>query len=83
LLGISPPTLTKWIDRGLLPQPIRINGRVRIWPRQEIDAALDELTKRKGEPTAAPSRVAPAEPTRASPVEAEPKPTRGSKGGRQ
>ncbi len=35
LLSCSPRTVYRWVDSGLLPQPIRIGGSVR-WPEKAV-----------------------------------------------
>jgi predicted site-specific integrase-resolvase len=38
--GISPITLTRWVVRGLLPQPTKINGR-NYWPAEAVQRLKD------------------------------------------
>lgn len=47
---VSPPSLQKLVEQGLLPPPLRLtNGKGvvlgrRLWDRKAIDLALDQLS---------------------------------------
>ena len=36
LAGVSTRTIQRWVEEGLMPKPIRVNGRSR-WQRAKID----------------------------------------------
>lgn len=40
-IGVSPNTVLKMVEEGVLPRP-RIFGRRKIWRTVEIDAAMSE-----------------------------------------
>lgn len=53
-LGISRSTIVQGRKRGLLPNPIRVNGdQIQIWKRSEVRRYLDawkiNLQARRGE----------------------------------
>ena len=43
IMGISRPSLWRWVSAGTVPAPIKIGGVTRWW-RSEIDAHLAALT---------------------------------------
>jgi predicted DNA-binding transcriptional regulator AlpA len=44
--SIHPSTLYRLIDRGVLPEPVKIGGSSR-WIEDEVDAALAALAVRR------------------------------------
>jgi len=44
LAGISRPTLMRWIDKGMIPVPLKING-VRYWQAGQLRDAMQKLTE--------------------------------------
>lgn len=35
ILGIAKPTWHKWVQRGLIPKPVKL-GHLSRWPRSEV-----------------------------------------------
>ena len=40
ILGIAKPTWHKWVQRGLLPKPVKL-GHLSRWPRSEVLAVIE------------------------------------------
>ncbi len=47
LFGIGQSTLYDWIQRQILPKPVKL-GRTSIWIREEIDAVIEERKQARG-----------------------------------
>jgi excisionase family DNA binding protein len=45
-LSVSPNTVSRMVDAGTLPAPIKLNGTMPRWDREAIDASLQ--SKRRG-----------------------------------
>ncbi len=43
LLGVSVPTLYRWVKNGTFPAPRRLGPRVSAWLRREIEEYLESL----------------------------------------
>lgn len=41
LFGIGQSTLYDYIQKGILPKPIKL-GRTSVWIKEEIDAVIEE-----------------------------------------
>lgn len=39
ILGIARPTWHKWVQRGLIPKPVKL-GHLSRWPRSEVIAVI-------------------------------------------
>jgi predicted DNA-binding transcriptional regulator AlpA len=48
-IGISPSKFDELVAGGTMPRPVKIGGR-KVWDKQELDLAFDELP-RDDEPT--------------------------------
>ena len=42
-LGVSEDTITGYVKRGVLPQPIKLSSRRHVWPAADIHAAVLRL----------------------------------------
>jgi DNA-binding transcriptional MerR regulator len=42
--GITDRTIDRWLGRGILPPPVRING-LRYWRRRELEQRERELKR--------------------------------------
>jgi len=40
ILGVCRRTVQRYVERGVLPQPIRLSERVARWPREAIEEAF-------------------------------------------
>lgn len=40
ILGIAVPTWHKWVQRGLIPKPVKL-GHLSRWPRSEVLAIIE------------------------------------------
>lgn len=40
LISRSGRTVDRWVERGILPQPTISNGKIAVWDRGAVDAAL-------------------------------------------
>ena len=38
--GFSRITIWGWIKQGAFPEGTKIGGRIRVWPREEIEAFM-------------------------------------------
>jgi predicted site-specific integrase-resolvase len=52
--GICARTVSRWLEAGILPQPLRVNG-VRYWRQREIEQREASLSR---EGSARPRRAA-------------------------
>ena len=43
-LGLSPARFERHVAEGLLPRPLPLGGRGRVWDRMAIDRALDRMS---------------------------------------
>lgn len=46
-LGISRRSLTRYVDTGNVPQPIRFNARMLRWRRKDLDATLERIHRKR------------------------------------
>jgi predicted DNA-binding transcriptional regulator AlpA len=46
-LGRSRYTIRRWIERGILPPPIRMTEQGLAWRLRDIEAALDRLARKR------------------------------------
>ena len=44
-VGVSPSKFLEWVDRDIMPKPIKVDG-CTIWDRVALDAAFDSLAER-------------------------------------
>lgn len=44
---ISSMTVHRWVAKGILPEPIKINGR-NYWRESDVDALLAKAAKAEG-----------------------------------
>jgi predicted DNA-binding transcriptional regulator AlpA len=45
LVPVSRSTLDKRVAAGTFPQPVRLSGRIRLWPCEAVRAWLDDLRR--------------------------------------
>ena len=43
LCDVSQTTFRKWVDEGIVPKPVRFNGRV-LWHYGELKRAIDAMS---------------------------------------
>ena len=48
-LGISHPTLLRWIEAGAIPAPIQINKRTKWLRKSTVDRAVAKMEKAASE----------------------------------
>lgn len=41
-VGVSVSTFERWVERGLMPKPKKIDG-ITVWDRRKIDQSFDDL----------------------------------------
>lgn len=46
-LQISEPTYWRWVQKRILPPPVKLGGMSR-WPRSEILAVIEEAKAKRG-----------------------------------
>ena len=50
-LSICRQTLTRWIDAGLFPPPLRIGLRKRLWLRREYEVCIEQAVEERDQDT--------------------------------
>lgn len=45
ILGVSMPTVDRWVKNGILPRPVKLSGNVTAFDAQEINRWLQERRK--------------------------------------
>ncbi|MDR2881342.1 MAG: AlpA family phage regulatory protein, partial [Azoarcus sp.] len=46
ILGVSPATLRRWVEKEQFPRPIRLSKRVSVWRAEDVQAwMLDRSAK--------------------------------------
>ena len=43
-LGVSTRTITRWVHRGFLPQPVLVMDRKIYWSRDALQNILDKVS---------------------------------------
>ena len=45
--GISVSTLYRWMDRGIVPKPIKMSSFMAVWKEDEIQAIVEDFASGK------------------------------------
>jgi excisionase family DNA binding protein len=42
MVGVGRDTLSRWVDKGIFPSPVKFNSRVFRWEREVVERFLAE-----------------------------------------
>jgi predicted DNA-binding transcriptional regulator AlpA len=40
-LGLNQATVRGWVEKGVIPPPVKVNNKTLLWPEHEIELWLD------------------------------------------
>ncbi len=43
--GVSESTLWRWVQRGILPKPLKVTNRTTLWDVEAVDAAIVKMAE--------------------------------------